>query len=71
MLFSLFLIFVGAAIFATGALFARQSLIIGYILLGIVLGPSVLGWVTDTGQIEAISSSKQLLLPFLPQAVLP
>ncbi len=65
MLFSLFLIFVGAAIFATGALFARQSLIIGYIVLGVVLGPNVLGWVTDTNLIKEISNIGIIFLLFL------
>ncbi|MCH2190730.1 MAG: cation:proton antiporter [Gammaproteobacteria bacterium] len=65
MLFSLFLIFVGAAVFATAALMARQSLIIGYILLGVVLGPSALGWVTDTGLIQDISNIGIIFLLFL------
>jgi len=65
MLFSLFLIFVGAAVFATGALMARQSLIIGYILLGVALGPSALGWVTDTGLIQDISNIGIIFLLFL------
>lgn len=65
MLFSLFLIFVGAAVFATLALVARQSLIIGYIVLGVVLGPSVLGWVTDTNLIQDISSIGIIFLLFL------
>ncbi len=65
MLFSLFLIFVGAALFATAALFARQSLIIGYIVLGVVLGPNVLAWVTDTQLIQDISNIGIIFLLFL------
>lgn len=65
MLFSLFLIFVGAAIFATLALYARQSLIIGYIFLGIVLGPWGLKWVTDTDLIQDISNIGIIFLLFL------
>ncbi|NND81233.1 MAG: cation:proton antiporter [Gammaproteobacteria bacterium] len=65
MLFSLFLIFVGAAVFATLALFARQSLIIGYIVLGVVLGPWGLRWVTDTGLIQDISNIGIIFLLFL------
>ncbi len=65
MLFSLFLIFVGAAIFATLALYARQSLIIAYIFLGIVLGPWGLKWVTDTKLIEDISNIGIIFLLFL------
>ena len=37
--FALFLIFSGAAILATLALFTRQSMLVGYILLGVFLGP--------------------------------
>lgn len=65
MIFSLFLIFVGAAIFATLALFARQSLIIGYIVLGVVLGPWGLKWVTDTDLIQDISNIGIIFLLFL------
>ena len=65
MIFSLFLIFVGAAIFATLALYARQSLIIGYIVLGVVLGPWGLKWVTDTTLIQDISNIGIIFLLFL------
>jgi len=65
MLFSLFLIFVGAAVFATLALYARQSLIIAYIVLGIVLGPWGLKWVTDTELIQDISNIGIIFLLFL------
>ncbi|MBX2849793.1 MAG: cation:proton antiporter [Acidiferrobacterales bacterium] len=65
MIFSLFLIFVGAAIFATLALYARQSLIIGYIILGVVLGPWGLKWVTDTDLIQDISNIGIIFLLFL------
>lgn len=65
MIFSLFLIFVGAAIFATLALYARQSLIIGYIVLGVVLGPWGLKWVTDTDLIQDISNIGIIFLLFL------
>ncbi len=65
MLFSLFLIFVGAAVFATLALLARQSLIIGYILLGVILGPWGLQWVTDTELIQDISNIGIIFLLFL------
>ena len=65
MVYSLFLIFVGAALFATLALVARQSLIIGYIVLGIVLGPWGLAWVSDTKLIEDISTIGIIFLLFL------
>jgi Kef-type K+ transport system membrane component KefB len=65
MVYSLFLIFVGAALFATLALVARQSLIIGYIVLGIVLGQWGLAWVTDTELIQDISNIGIIFLLFL------
>ena len=65
MLFSLFLIFVGAAVFATLALFARQSLIIAYIVLGVALGPWGLAWVEDTNLIQDISNIGIIFLLFL------
>ncbi len=65
MLESLFLIFVGASIFATLALFARQSLIIAYIAIGIVLGPWGVGWVRDTELIQDISNIGIIFLLFL------
>ena len=45
--FTIFLIFTGAAVLATVALYARQALLVVYIVLGVLLGPSVLGLVTD------------------------
>jgi len=65
MIYSLFLIFVGAALFATLALVARQSLIIGYIVLGVVLGPWGLKWVNDTDLIQDISNIGIIFLLFL------
>ena len=38
--FNIFLIFTGAAIVATVALFARQAMIVAYIILGLILGPN-------------------------------
>ena len=65
MIYSLFLIFVGAALFATLALVARQSLIIAYIVLGVVLGPWGVKWVTDTNLIQDISNIGIIFLLFL------
>lgn len=64
-IFSLFLIFTGAALIATLALFARQSLIIGYIVLGILLGPWGIAWVSDTNLIKDISNIGIIFLLFL------
>ncbi len=65
MITSLFLIFVGAALFATAALFARQSLIIAYIALGVFLGPWGMAWVPDTDLIKDISNIGIIFLLFL------
>ena len=47
LLFSTFLIFTGAALFATLAMFARQALPLAYILLGVLAGPWGLGLVAE------------------------
>ncbi len=65
MLFTLFLIFVGAAVVATLALWARQSLIVAYIFLGMLLGPWGFRLVVDTALIEDISSIGIIFLLFL------
>jgi len=63
--FSLFLIFTGAALVATLALYARQALIIGYIFLGVALGPWGLAWVADTRLIADIAEVGIIFLLFL------
>lgn len=63
--FSIFLIFSGAAILATVALMARQALIIAYIVLGIVLGPSCFGLITDPDLIADMSQIGIIFLLFL------
>jgi Kef-type K+ transport system membrane component KefB len=63
--FSLFLIFTGAAVTATLALFARQALIIGYIMLGIAFGPWGAGWVADTRLIANLAEIGIIFLLFL------
>ena len=64
-IFYIFLIFTGAAILATLALYARQSLLVVYIILGVVLGPSVLGLVSDPEIIREISHIGIMFLLFL------
>ena len=63
--FSIFLIFTGAAIFATAALYARQAMIVAYIALGLLLGPYGLGFVTDHELIEGISEIGIIFLLYL------
>ncbi len=63
--FYIFLIFTGAAIFASLALFARQSLVIAHIALGVVLGPWGLELVTDTDLVADIAHVGIIFLLFL------
>jgi len=65
LLFVVFLIFTGAAVMATLALYARQALIVSYIVLGVVMGPSVLGWVTDATLIQGVADIGIMFLLFL------
>ncbi len=65
LLFIMFLIFTGAAVVATLALYARQALIVSYIVLGVVLGPSLLGWVTDASLIRGVADIGIMFLLFL------
>jgi Kef-type K+ transport system membrane component KefB len=63
--FTIFLVFSGAAVFATLALYARQSLLVAYIVLGALLGPSALGLVDDPDLIRSISEFGIMFLLFL------
>ena len=63
--FSMFLIFTGAAVLATVALFARQAMLVAYIILGIILGPWGLGLVSDPGLVKDISNVGIIFLLFL------
>jgi len=64
-IFSLFLIFVGCAVTAALALWARQALIVGYIVLGVLLGPWGLGWVDDTDLLADIAEIGIIFLLFM------
>jgi Kef-type K+ transport system membrane component KefB len=63
--FSIFLIFTGAAVFATVALYARQAMIVAYIALGLILGPWGLGFVNDAELISDISNIGIIFLLYL------
>ncbi|WP_257252624.1 cation:proton antiporter [Endozoicomonas sp. SESOKO3] len=65
LLFSFFLIFSGAAILATAALFTRQPLLVAYIVLGAFLGPYGMEMVTDTGLLNDIAHVGIIFLLFL------
>ncbi len=64
-IFSLFLIFTGAALFATLALYARQALPIAYIVLGILIGPYGLKLIDNASSIEEMSQIGIMFLLFL------
>ncbi|MEH6517909.1 MAG: cation:proton antiporter [Halioglobus sp.] len=63
--FSFFLIFTGAAIFASIALYTRQPLIIAYIALGATIGPYGLSMVTDLKLLTDIGHIGIIFLLFL------
>lgn len=64
-IFSIFIIFTSAAILATVALFARQALLVAYIAVGILLGPSVLNVVQDIEFSRQIAKVGIMFLLFL------
>jgi len=63
--FSFFLIFTGAAIFASVALYTRQPLIIAYIALGACIGPYGFSLVTDLSLLSDIGHVGIIFLLFL------
>ncbi len=65
LLLSFFLIFTSAAALSTLALFTRQPLIVAYIVVGVILGPSVTGLVSDTSLIASIANIGIIFLLFL------
>ncbi len=71
LVFTIFLIFTGAAVIATIALYARQALLVAYILLGVLFGPSVLGLVSDPVVIKQMSHVGIMFLLFLLGLSLP
>jgi Kef-type K+ transport system membrane component KefB len=63
--FTLFLIFAGAALAATLALWMRQTLIIAYIAVGLLIGPSGLALISDPALIQNIANVGIIFLLFL------
>ncbi|MEE4191556.1 MAG: cation:proton antiporter [Halieaceae bacterium] len=63
--FSFFLIFTGAAVLASIALYTRQPLIIAYIVLGAAMGPFGLSLVTDVRLLADIAHVGIIFLLFL------
>lgn len=64
-IFAVFLIFTGAAVLAGLALYARQSLLVAYILLGCLLGPWGLKLVAEPAVIQQIGHVGIIFLLFL------
>ncbi len=65
LLFSFFLIFSGAAIISTLALFLRQPLLVAYILIGVILGPFGLSYISDPALLSDIAEFGIIFLLFL------
>ena len=63
--FSFFLIFTGAAVFASFALYTRQPLLIAYIALGALIGPYGLGLITNLTMLQDIAHIGIIFLLFL------
>jgi len=68
---SFFLIFAGAAVVATAALYTRQPLLVAYIVIGCVLGPHGLKLVTDPDLLSEIAEIGIIFLLFLVGLDLP
>lgn len=65
LIFSIFLIFAGAAVLSTAALLTRQSMLVAYILLGVLLGPWGLNQVGDATVVHNIGHVGIIFLLFL------
>src|SRR5204863_1650635 len=63
--FTLFLIFTGAALVSTAVLYTRQSLLVAYILLGALLGPWGMKWVGDSAIVKQTGDVGIIFLLFL------
>jgi len=63
--FSLFLIFTGAACLATVALYTKQPLLVAYIVLGALLGPYGYSFISDTSLLQDTSHVGIIFLLFL------
>ena len=62
---SFFIIFAGAAVLATAALYTRQPMLVAYILMGAVLGPFGMSIVDDPALLSEIAEFGIIFLLFL------
>ena len=65
LVFSFFLIFSSAAVLATLALYTRQPVIVAYVAIGVILGPSGTSLISDPSLISSISEIGIIFLLFL------
>ena len=65
LIYSFFLIFSCAAVLATLALYTRQPLIVAYIAVGVILGPSGTSLITDPSLITSVAKIGIIFLLFL------
>ncbi len=63
--FVIFLIFSGTAVLATLALFTRQSLLVAYMALGMILGPWGFQFISDSTMIQSTGDVGIIFLLFL------
>jgi Kef-type K+ transport system membrane component KefB len=68
---SFFLIFAGAAVVATAALYTRQPMLVAYIVLGALFGPFGFGLLNDTTLLANIAETGIIFLLFLVGLDLP
>ncbi len=68
---SFFLIFAGAAVLATIALFTRQPLLVAYMGIGVLLGPHGLAWIPNAEFVSDIGHIGIIFLLFLVGLDLP
>jgi len=65
MIFTMFLIFGGAAILSTIAILTRQSMLVAYMALGVLLGPSALKLMNNAEVVRRVGDIGILFLLFL------
>ena len=65
LIFSIFLIFAGAAVLSTFALLTRQSMLVAYIFLGVLLGPFGIKLIGEIKLVHAVSDVGIIFLLFL------
>ena len=63
--FSIFLIFTGAALMSTMALLTKQSMLVAYIIVGMIVGPWGLGFMHDSALISQVGDIGIIFLLFL------